>query len=69
MRTGSNGTYTEFCDALESRFAQAYQTELYRAMLRETRQYANESLPELGESIQRLAHLAYLTATAQKISL
>lgn len=47
MGTGSNGTYTEFCDALESRFAQAYQTELYRAMLRETRQYAHESLPEL----------------------
>nr|XP_034319115.1 uncharacterized protein LOC117687074 [Crassostrea gigas] len=31
-------------------------------MLREKRQRANESLPELGESIRHLAHLAYPTA-------
>lgn len=31
-------------------------------MLREKRQKANESLPELGERIRRLVHLAYLTA-------
>lgn len=38
MSTGSNGTYTELCDALESKFAPANQTELYRAMLRGKRQ-------------------------------
>lgn len=62
MRPGSNRTYLELCDALESRFAPANQTELYRAMLREKRQKPNECLPELGESIRRLAHLAYPTA-------
>lgn len=62
MRTGSNGTHTELCDALETRFAPANQTELYRAILREKRQKANECLPEPGESIRRLAHLAYPTA-------
>jgi hypothetical protein len=31
-------------------------------MLREKRQKPKESLPELGESIRRLAHLAYPTA-------
>lgn len=62
MRSGVNRTYAELCEALESRFAPANQTELYRAMLREKRQRPNESLPELGESIRRLAHLAYPTA-------
>lgn len=62
MRSGVNRTYEELCEALESRFAPANQTELYRAMLREKRQRPNESLPELGECIRRLAHLAYPTA-------
>uniref|UniRef100_K1QZ86 Uncharacterized protein n=1 Tax=Magallana gigas TaxID=29159 RepID=K1QZ86_MAGGI len=60
--TGSNGTCTKLYDAFESRFAPVNQTKIYRAMLREKRQNSNESLPELGESIRRLAHLAYLTA-------
>lgn len=62
MKSGTACTYMELCDALESRFAPANQTELYRAMLREKRQKAAETLPELGESIRRLAHLAYPTA-------
>lgn len=62
MRSGVNRTYAELCEALESRFAPANQTELYRVMLREKNQRPNESLPELGESIRRLAQLAYPTA-------
>jgi hypothetical protein len=62
VRPDSKRTYRELSDALESRFAPANQTELYRAMLREKRQKPQESLPELGESIRRLAHLAYPTA-------
>lgn len=34
MSTGSNGTYTGLCDALQSRFAPANQTELYQAILK-----------------------------------
>ena len=54
--------YNELIKALEDRFAPANQTELYRVQLRERRQKATETLPELGQSIRRLAHLAYLTA-------
>jgi hypothetical protein len=33
--------------------------------MRETRQRAGESLPELGQAIRRLANLSYSTATAE----
>lgn len=62
IKTGTVYTYEDLCDALEARFAPVNQTELYRAMLREKRQKATETLPELGESIRRLTHLAYPTA-------
>jgi hypothetical protein len=58
----STRSYDEIVEALEDRFAPANQTELYRVQLRERRQKATESLPELVQSIQRLTHLAYPTA-------
>jgi hypothetical protein len=48
--------------ALEERSLPSNQTELYRAQLRERRQMASESLPELGQDLHRLANLAYPTA-------
>ena len=54
--------YGELIKALEDRFAPANQTELYRVQLRERRQKATETLPELGQTIRRLTHLAYPTA-------
>jgi hypothetical protein len=41
------------------------QTELYRLQILELRQRAGESFPQLGQSIRRLANLAYPTATAE----
>ena len=40
------------------------QTELYRAQLKERHQKATETLPQLGQDIQRLTRLAYPTASA-----
>ena len=54
--------YGELIKAFEDRFAPANQTELYRVQLRERRQKAPETLPELGQTIRRLTHLAYPTA-------
>lgn len=45
--------YNELVRALEDRFAPANQTELYRVQLRERRQKATETLPELGQTIRR----------------
>ena len=55
--------YNALCIALEQRFAPTNQTELYRAQLRERKQKAVETLPELGQDIRRLTNLAYPTAT------
>ena len=54
--------YEDLVTALNERFAPPNQTELYRAQLRERRQKASESLPELGQSLKRLVNLAYPTA-------
>ena len=54
--------YGELIKALEDRFALANQTELYRVQLRERRQKATETLPELGQTIRWLTHFAYPTA-------
>ena len=54
--------YGELIKAIEDRFAPANQTERYRAQLRERRQKATDTLPELGQTIRRLTHLAYPTA-------
>lgn len=50
--------------ALEERFSPGNQTELYRAQLRERRQKANETIPQLGQDVRRLTRLAYPTAPA-----
>jgi hypothetical protein len=47
---------------LVERFSPSNQTELYRTQLRERRQKAAESLPELGQDVRRLTNLAYPTA-------
>jgi oligoendopeptidase F len=47
--------------SLEERFSPSNQTELYSTQLRERRQRAAESLPELGQEVRRLANLAYPT--------
>lgn len=54
--------YRKLVKALQDRFAPMNQTELYRAQLRERRQKASESLPEMGQDIRRLVNLAYPTA-------
>ena len=53
--------YQRLVQALQDGFAQSNQTELYRAQLRERRQKASESLPEMGQDIRRLTNLAYPT--------
>ena len=54
--------YKELIKSLEERFSPSNQTELYRTQLRERRQKAIETLPELGQDVRRLANLAYPTA-------
>lgn len=51
--------YSDLVTALNERFAPPNQTELYRAHIRERRQRASETLPELGQSIRRVATQAY----------
>jgi hypothetical protein len=55
--------YDELYKTLQQQFAPTKQTELYSVQLRERKQKAAESLPELGQGIRRLINLAYLTAT------
>ena len=54
--------FDELVKSLEERFSPSNQTELYRTQLRERRQKAADTLPELGQDIRRLANLAYPTA-------
>ena len=54
--------YAKLVKALQDRFAPLNQTELYRTQLRDRRQRAAESLPEMGQDIRRLVNLAYPTA-------
>jgi hypothetical protein len=62
METNNVCAYRDLCETLEARFAPTNQTELYQTMLKEKHQKPKETLPELKESIRRLAHLAYPTA-------
>ncbi|XP_033761565.1 uncharacterized protein LOC117343329 [Pecten maximus] len=62
LPTDSRDHYGELVRSLEQRFAPPNQTDLYRAQLKEKRQKASESLPELGQAIRRLTYLAYPTA-------
>ena len=56
--------YTRLVQSLQDRFAPSNQTELYRAQLRERRQKASESLPEMGQDVRRLTNLAYPAASS-----
>ena len=56
--------YTRLVQSLQDRFAPSNQTELYRSQLRERRQKASESLPEMGQDVRRLTNLAYPTASS-----
>jgi hypothetical protein len=58
----SRQDFKELVKSLEERFSPSNQTELYRTQLRERRQRAVETLPELGQDVRRLANLAYPTA-------
>ena len=64
---GAIKKYTDLITALDERFAPPNQMELYRAQLRERRQKATETLPELGQSIRRLTNQAYSTAPVDVI--
>jgi hypothetical protein len=52
-------------EALEKRFAPPNQMDLYRVQLKERRQKASETLPELGQTIRRLVNKAYPKAPAE----
>ena len=54
--------YNELNTALNEPFSPPNQMELHRAQLRERKQRASDSLPELGQSIKCLTNLAYPTA-------
>ena len=60
---GEKPDYETLVLALEDRFAPPSQAELYRVQMRERRQRAGETFSELGQAIQRLANMAYPTAT------
>ena len=62
LPTDLRQNFNELVRSLEERFSPSNQTELYRTQLRERRQKASESLPELGQDVRRLANLAYPTA-------
>ncbi|CAC5386927.1 unnamed protein product [Mytilus coruscus] len=57
--------FSDLVYALEERFAPSSQTELYRVQVKERRQKASETLPELGQSVRRLSNLAYPTAPSE----
>ncbi|ESP03472.1 hypothetical protein LOTGIDRAFT_171409 [Lottia gigantea] len=54
--------YDSLKDALERRFQQKNQTELYRSELENRRQNPKEKLTELGQAVKRMVVLAYPTA-------
>ena len=57
--------YTSLVEALEERFAPPNQMDLYRGQLKERRQKASETLPELGQAMRRLVNKAYPKAPAK----
>ena len=56
--------FKELSRSLEERFSPINQTELYRAQLKDRRQKATKTLPQLGQDIRRLTRPAYHTASA-----
>ena len=59
------GQYEQLVKSLEERFAPPNQNELYRVQLKERRQRASETLPELGQAIRRLVNKAYPRAPGE----
>jgi hypothetical protein len=61
---GREMSYKELVSALDDRFAPPDQIDLYRTQLRERKQRASESIPELGQHIRRLVNLTFPTVPA-----
>ncbi|CAC5382862.1 unnamed protein product [Mytilus coruscus] len=59
LPTDKKMDYETLVKSLEERFAPPNQNELYRVQLKERRQRASETLPELGQTIRRLVNRAY----------
>ena len=59
--------YDELVTTLNERFSPPNQMELHRAQLRERKQRASDSLPELGQSIRRLTNLATLSILSDNL--
>ncbi|CAC5376670.1 unnamed protein product [Mytilus coruscus] len=59
LPTDKKINYETLVKSLEERFAPPNQNELYRVQLKERRQRASETLPELGQTIRRLVIRAY----------
>ena len=57
--------YTSLVEALEERFVPPNQMDLYRVQLKERRQKASETLPDLGQAIRRLVIKAYPNEPAE----
>ncbi|KAK3086715.1 hypothetical protein FSP39_022396 [Pinctada imbricata] len=58
----SRKNYNDLSKALEDRIVPSNQMDLYRAHLKDRKQKASESIPELGQDIRRLTNLAYAKA-------
>ena len=59
---GTQPDYLTLVKALEERFSPPSQTDLYGVQFRERRQRAGETLPELGQAMNRLVHMAFPSA-------
>ncbi|CAG2219087.1 unnamed protein product [Mytilus edulis] len=65
LPTDKKMNYETLVKSLEERFAPPNQNELYRVQLKERRQRASETLPELGQTIRRLVNRAYPLAPTE----
>lgn len=65
LEAGRRRVYHLVIEALEQRFGNKNQTELFKAMLRSRTRKSEESLPELAHDIKRLLNRAYPDATPE----
>ncbi|CAG2204808.1 unnamed protein product [Mytilus edulis] len=65
LPTDKKMNYETLVKSLEERFAPPNQNELYRVQLKERRQPATETLPELGQTIRRLVNRTYPLAPTE----
>ena len=63
--TGLGRTIRSSCKLCRIDLLRPTKTELYRAQLRERHQKASDTLPEMGQEIQRFSNLAYPTASSE----